>query len=172
MVFRRVWVWLIAYEVVCLVTCVVSGLLILHSGNARPVYSIKFIRSHSVLYDVVSIWLSNLSSFFLGGVLIALHPALGFLAVAFNSFFSGQMLASWLAGYCPTRHLIYGNIETQAYIILWFLIARSYVLQKECRDLNNRWIIALEGVKKILFSTFTIFLILSIIEVAEVITYG
>ena len=169
---KRLSAWLVIYEFVWILTFVLSGLATLLLGRAHSLESIDFIKSHNLLSAVTSIWLSNVSSFLVGGVLIIIHPLLGVLAVLFTSLASGDLLASWLAGYCHTAHFIYGNIETQVYILLWLLIVRVYFKQRTCKDLMCRWVSTVSYVKRILVAVLTCFLILSIIEVAEVLAYG
>lgn len=164
--------WLIVYEVTYIATFSIVGIILLCSSKASPVESITFIKSHNMLDDVLHIWLNNTTSFLIAAVLIILHPVLGVLNVAFTSIFSSELLASWLSGYCSTVHFFYGNIETQAYIILWLTVARTYYAHQECNSLFCRWETTLEFTGKLLLYTFTTFLVLAIVEVVEVNAIG
>ncbi len=164
--------WLVTYELVYIVMSIFVGLALLYSSKASLVESLTFIKSRSVLIAVLHIWLNNTASFLIGAVFVVLSPVLGVLAVTFTSISSGQLLASWLANYCSTSHFIYGNIETQAYIILWLAVVRTYYARNECSDLMCRWIITLNQTRKLLVYAFVTFLFLAIIEVIEVHALG
>lgn len=164
--------WFIIYEMVSWLVAAVSGFITLRFGHARPVESIGFIFSRDPLNAVVCTWLSNTSSFFLGAVLVIINPFLGLLSVAYLSLSLGDLLASWLAGYCPTPHLIYGVVETQAYVLLWLLAVRTYLSQRLCGGLTCRWLSTVSQVKRLLPLATASFLVLAAVEVAEVLTYG
>ncbi len=166
--YSRLATWLIVYEVVYIVVSTVTGLLFLYSSKASPIESIGFIKNRGVLDAVLHIWLNNTISFLIAATLIVLHPSLGVLAVSFSSISSGELFASWLAHYCSTPHFIYGVAETQAYIVLWLLVARTYYAQRECSSLTCRWRTTSRQTGRILFYAFTVFLILAMVEVAEV----
>lgn len=164
----RIALWLAVYELAFTATSVLVGLILLHSSRASPVESVAFIKAHDALDAVLRIWLNNTSSFLIAAVLIVLHPVLGVLATTFTSAFNGQLLASWLAGRCSTLHFVYGNIETQAYIALWLAAARTYYVQKESSNLLHSWRATLRQTTRLLVYAFTVFLVLAVIEVAEV----
>jgi len=168
----RLAIWLATYELVYVVTFTFVGLALFYSSEASSVESLIFIKSHSMLIAVFHIWLNNTASFLIGAVFVVMYPALGVLAVAFTSISSGQLLGSWLANYCITSHFIYGNIEAQAYIILWLAVARTYYAQKECSDIMCRWIVTLNQTRKLLVYAYVTFLFLAIIEVIEVRALG
>ncbi|MEB3757121.1 MAG: hypothetical protein GSR79_09755 [Desulfurococcales archaeon] len=130
--------WLATYELVYIIMSTFVGLALHYSSKASPIESLSFIKSRSMLIAVLHIWLNNTASFLIEAVFVVLSPVLGVLAVTFTSISSGQLLASWVANYCSTSHFIYGNIETQAYIILWVAVARTYYAQNECSDLMCR----------------------------------
>ena len=160
--------WLVIYESVSIAVSILAWF----SSRGAPAESIAFIRARGALSAVLHIWLSNVSSFFIGAVLAVLHPALGVLAAAFASLGLGELLASWLAGYCSTPHLVYGVVETQAYILLWLLAARTYYVQRSCRSLLCRWRATLRETGRLLVYAFTVFLLLAVVEVLEVRAFG
>lgn len=168
----RLVTWLVVYELVYIVTSIAVSLMLFYSSRASPLESIAFIRGRGVLDAVLRIWLSNTASFLVVASLVVLHPVLGVFAVAFSSVFSGELLASWLSGYCGVAHLTYGVFEDQAFIVLWLAAARTYYVQKMCSDLMCRWFSTLRQVGRLLVYAFTIFLILAAIEVVEVRTFG
>ena len=167
----KIAVWLIIYELVYILTFIVVGLILFYSSKASPVESIAFIKSHNALNAVVHIWLNNTTSFLIAAVFVILHPLLGIFPVAFMSVSSGELFASWLSNYCSTIHFIYGNIESQAYIILWLAVARTYYEQQKCIDLLCSWKVALKHTWKLLVYAFTTFLILAIVEIGEVLVF-
>ena len=160
--------WLWVYELVSIAVSAAIGAMLYFSGRASSVESITFIRSHGVLDAVLHIWLNNVSSFFLAATLIVLHPVAGVFAVAYTSVFLGELLASWLAGYCGTAHMVYGLVETQAYILLWVLAARTYYVQYGCGSLLCRWEATVRETKRLLVYALLVFLVLGVIEVYEV----
>ena len=164
--------WLWVYEFVSIAVSAVIGVVLYLSGRASPVESIAFIRSHGVLNAVLHIWLSNVSSFLLAAVLIVLHPVAGVFVVAYASVFFGEVLASWLAGYCGTAHMVYGLAETQAYILLWILAAKTYYVQYACSSLLCRWEATVRETRRLLAYTLLVFLVLALIEVYEVRIFG
>ena len=153
--------WLLLYEITNVLVTGLVALLI----KGRPLAAIPFVRTHSALRVLLDIWLNNSASFFLGASLIALSPALGLLSVVILSISTGQIVASWLAGYCSTAHLIYSIAEDQAYPILWALVTR---LQALGYDLERRWKVSIREVKRILLYATATFFVLGIIEVIEV----
>lgn len=160
--------WLVIYESVSIAVSILAGL----SSRGAPVESIAFIRARGALSAALHIWLSNASSFFIGAVLVVLHPALGVLAAALASLGLGDLFASWLAGYCSTPHLVYGILETQAYILLWLMAARTYYVQHWCGSLVCRWRATLRETGRLLVYAFTVFLLLAVLEVLEVHVFG
>lgn len=164
--------WLVIYEAESLLVMLTAGLLELLFGHPHPVESIAFILSRSPVEAALSIWLSNLSSFFLGGVLVVVSPFLGALSVAAVSASQADLLASLLAGHCPPAHFAYGIAETQAYILLWTASLGIYFEQKSCRDLECRWRATTRYLARILPIATLCFLALSVVEVAEVHVYG
>ena len=88
---KRLSAWLVIYEFAWILTFVLSGLATLHLGRAHSLESIGFIKSHDSLSAITSIWLGNVSSFLVGGILIIIHPLLGVLAVLFTSLASGDL---------------------------------------------------------------------------------
>ena len=52
---------------------VIIGLAKYLDDHYSTIYSIEFIKGHTVVYSVISIWLNNESSFLLGEVLVILH---------------------------------------------------------------------------------------------------
>ena len=167
-VSRELLFWGVVYELVYLVVSVAVGFALYESSRASPVESVLFVREHGALYAVTSIWLVNTGSFFLGATLAVLHPALGALAVAFSSASMGELLASWLAGYCGGAHLAYAVAESQAYILLWLSAVETYYLQLGCGDLLCRWDSTLRSTARLATYAFTVFLALAVVEVAEV----
>ncbi|MEB2837137.1 MAG: hypothetical protein GSR80_000861, partial [Desulfurococcales archaeon] len=167
-VSRGLLFWGVVYELVYLVVSIVVGLVLYESSRASPVESVSFIREHGALYAVASIWLANTGSFFLGATLAVLHPALGALAVAFSSASTGELLASWLAGYSGKAHLAYGVAESQVYILLWLGAVEAYYIQLGCGDLLCRWDSTLRSTARLVAYAFTAFLVLAAVEVAEV----
>ena len=153
-----------------IVVIVVRGFLLFRIGAVSPVNSINFIRGHSPIMSITFIWLSNLTSFLLGGTLVIIYPLLGLLPVILNSWSMGEVLSSWLAGYTSLAHLIYGVAETQTYIILWLMAVKVFITQKSqgstIPNIISKW-----NTKIIIISSL-LFLLLSIIEVAEVLIYG
>ena len=172
MVHSTMFFWLFVYEIVSLSITVILGLLELRFNHIHHIESISFILKHGRLYAIMSMWLANTSSFFLGGALVIINPILGVLSVVFLSISLSDLFVSWLAGYCPTPHFIYGMVETQAYILLWLLIVKVYLKQKSRKDLLRNWLDTVKDVKRIIVLSIIIFFVLSIIEVTEVIVYG
>ncbi len=164
--------WFIIYELVCISVSIIVGLELILIHSATRVESIVFIRSRSVLEALIHIWLNNTSSFLLASALIILHPLIGVFLVAFMSISTGELISSWLAGYCSSVHLLYGLVETQAYIILWLVSVKIYYVQHRCGSLTCRWYSTINLVKKQLLLAFTVFLILAVIEVLEVNWFG
>ena len=160
--------WLWVYELVSIAVSAAIGAALYFSGKASPVESITFIRSHGALDAVLHIWLSNVSSFLLAAALIVLHPVAGVFAAAYASVFLGELLASWLAGYCGTAHMVYGLVETQAYILLWVLAARTYYVQQGCGSLLCRWEATVRETTRLLVYALLVFLVLAVIEAYEV----
>lgn len=164
--------WLIIYELVYAITFTVTGLMLLSFSRVSPIESISFIKSHNVLNAVMHIWLNNTTSFLITATFVILHPALGIPAVIFASISSGVLFASWLTNHCSLAHFIYGHIETQAYLLLWLIVARTYYVQKECNDLLCKWKSTLNQTSKLILYAFVTFFTLSIIEVVEVHVFG
>ena len=168
--------WFILYEFLSIVVVVVRGFLLFHIGAASPINSINFIRGRSPIISITSIWLSNLTSFLLGGTIVIIHPLLGLLPVTLNSWSMGGVLSSWLAGYTSLAHLIYGVAETQTYIILWLMVVKAFVIQKSqgstIPNIISKWNTTARYVKQVTIISSLLFLLLSIIEVAEVLIYG
>ena len=137
------------------------------SSRAPSVESITFIKSHSVVNATLHIWLNNTVSFLIAAAFIIIHPALGVFAVVSASISSGELLASWQAGYCSTAHFAYGVAETQAYILLWLAVVKTYYAQQRCSDITCRWSATIKHTTRLLVYVFTAFLLLAIVEAAE-----
>lgn len=165
---RRLAAWLLVYELVSLAVAGLVGVL----SRGAPVESVAFIRSRGLVEAAASIWLNNVASFLTAAALIVVHPVLGVLASALTSYSLGELVASWLAGYCSTPHMVYGVVETQAYILLWLLAARTYYVQRGCRSLMCRWRATLRETGRLLVYAFTVFLLLAVVEVLEVRAFG
>ena len=158
--------WGILYEATNVAVTLFTGLALFKSPTLQ---SLSFIKNHDVLHSVLSIWLNNVASFFLGASFVIVSPIVGLAVVAYMAFSGGQILASFLSGRCPLSHLVYGLfLEGQAYLLLWSVTTKIYYAQKECRDLTCKWNETLKLVKKLVLYAFLIFLVLAIVEVAEV----
>ncbi len=164
--------WFIVYEFSSVLVSLVAATYLFHRGCVGPIGSIEFIKSNSPFYSILSIWLSNLTSFLIGGVLVLIHPILGLLSVILNSWFLGEILASFFAGHLHLAHFIYSIIETQAYVILWLLVVEMHIVWRRHGDLLSKWRATIKYVEKIIIVSVMIFLLLSMVEVAEVLTYG
>ena len=167
--FSSLLLWAAVYELVYVVVSLAVWLVL---PGASPVGSIAVVRSRGFADAVLHIWLSNTSSFLLAAALVIIHPVLGVLAVAFSSATSGELLASWLAGYCSTAHMAYGVAESQAYILLWLLVVKAYYQQRGCDSLICRWEATLNHTARLLAYSFAAFLVLAVVEVAEVVVFG
>ena len=159
--------WGLAYEAVYAVVTLLAG--IAFSKESPTIQSLSFIRGHNAIYSVLSIWLNNVASFFLGASFVILSPFIGLAVVAYLAFSGSQILTSFLSGHCSLSHLIYGLfLEGQAYVLLWSATTKVYYVQNKCQDLTCKWKATLKLVKKLVLYAFLIFFILAIVEVAEV----
>ncbi len=143
---------------------------LLFSMFTRPTHpeSLEYIRHAGPLTAFLHIWLNNAASALLLSSLGVVHPVLAYLGMIPVAASDGRVLASWLSGYVPNRHLVYSVIESQGLLLSSLLGINLFLKLRGVKGLLERWDVFRRHVLLIAVTVTLVFLVLAAVETWEV----